>query len=84
MREKYGLSERHACRLVSQPRGAEGFMRAVALRADGWEPLMRSKRHGILLLPILARLEQLKRLPTDLIIVFVEFFGTRAAFGLEL
>ena len=29
-------------------------MRAVALRADGWEPLMRSKRHGILLLPILA------------------------------
>ena len=59
-------------------------MRAVALRADGWEPLMRSKRHGILLLPILARLEQLKRLPTDLIIVFVEFFGTRAAFGLEM
>lgn len=33
---------------------AEGFMRAVALRPDAWEPLMRSKRHGILLLPILA------------------------------
>ena len=32
----------------------------------------------------LTRLEQLKRLPTDLIIVFVEFFGTRAAFGLEM
>src|SRR4051812_5078632 len=31
-----------------------------------------------------TRLEQLKRLPTDLIIVFVEFFGTRAAFGLEM
>ena len=33
---------------------AEGFLRAVALRPDTWEPLMRSKRHGILLLPILA------------------------------
>src|SRR5215210_567487 len=33
---------------------AEGFMHAVALRADAWEPLMRSKRHGRLLLPILA------------------------------
>src|SRR5215218_4616013 len=25
---------------------AEGFLHAVALRADAWEPLMRSKRHG--------------------------------------
>ena len=33
---------------------AEGFMQAVALRADAWEPLMRSKRHGRLLFPILA------------------------------
>src|SRR3954467_9975346 len=33
---------------------AEGFMQAVALRADAWEPLMRSKRLGRLLLPILA------------------------------
>jgi len=33
---------------------AEGFMHAVALRADAWEPLMRSKRHGRLLFPILA------------------------------
>ena len=33
---------------------AEGFLHAVALRADAWEPLMRSKRHGRLLLPILA------------------------------
>jgi uncharacterized protein len=33
---------------------AEGFMHAVALRAHAWEPLMRSKRHGRLLLPILA------------------------------
>jgi uncharacterized protein len=33
---------------------AEGFMQAVALRADAWEPLMRSRRHGRLLLPILA------------------------------
>ena len=33
---------------------AEGFMQAVALRADVWEPLMRSKRYGRLLLPILA------------------------------
>ena len=29
-------------------------MQAVALRADAWEPLLRSKRHGRLLLPILA------------------------------
>jgi uncharacterized protein len=33
---------------------AEGFLHAVALQADAWEPLMRSKRHGRLLLPILA------------------------------
>jgi uncharacterized protein len=33
---------------------AEGFMRAVALRADAWEPLLRSKRHRRVLLPILA------------------------------
>src|SRR5215207_10091706 len=33
---------------------AEGFLHAVALRADAWEPLMRSKRHGRLLFPILA------------------------------
>jgi uncharacterized protein len=33
---------------------AEGFMHAVALRPDAWEPLMRSRRHGRLLLPILA------------------------------
>ena len=33
---------------------AEGFMHAVALRADAWEPLLRSKRHGRLLLPILV------------------------------
>src|SRR5215216_6104506 len=33
---------------------AEGFLHAVALRADAWEPLMRSKRHGRLLLAILA------------------------------
>ena len=33
---------------------AEGFMHAVALRADAWEPLLRSRRHGRLLFPILA------------------------------
>ena len=33
---------------------AEGFMHAVVLRPDAWESLMRSKRHGVLLLPILA------------------------------
>ena len=33
---------------------AEGFMQAVALRPDAWAPLMRSKRHGVLLIPILA------------------------------
>jgi uncharacterized protein YecA (UPF0149 family) len=33
---------------------AEGFLHAVALRADAWEPLMRSRRHGRLLFPILA------------------------------
>src|SRR5215217_8278766 len=33
---------------------AEGFLHAVALRANAWEPLMRSKRHGRLLFPILA------------------------------
>ncbi|PVE22113.1 hypothetical protein DC522_23065 [Microvirga sp. KLBC 81] len=31
IQEKYGLSERHACRLVSQPRGTQ---RAVWLPAD--------------------------------------------------
>src|SRR5215218_4353761 len=33
---------------------AEGFLHAVALRVDAWEPLMRSRRHGRLLFPILA------------------------------
>jgi uncharacterized protein len=33
---------------------AEGFMQAVALRADAREPLMRSRRYGRLLVPILA------------------------------
>src|SRR3954465_12128460 len=33
---------------------AEGFMHAVVLRPDAWEPLMRSKRHGVLLFPILG------------------------------
>ena len=33
---------------------AEGFLQAVALRADAWEPLMRSRRYGRLLLPIMA------------------------------
>jgi len=32
----------------------------------------------------LARLEQLNRLPTDLIIVFVAFFWTIATFGREM
>jgi len=31
-----------------------------------------------------AQLEQLKRLPTELVIVFVELFGTRAALGTEM
>ena len=32
IREKYGLSERHACRLVSQPRGTQRYV--PTLRAD--------------------------------------------------
>ena len=35
-------------------------------------------------LAILTQFEQLKRLPTDLVIVFVELFGTRAALGTEM
>jgi uncharacterized protein len=33
---------------------AEGFLRAIMLRADAWEPLFKSKRDGQLLVPILA------------------------------
>jgi uncharacterized protein len=33
---------------------AEGFRQAIALRANAWEPLFTSERHGRLLLPILA------------------------------
>ena len=32
IREKYGLPERHACRLVSQPRGTQRYV--PTLRAD--------------------------------------------------
>ncbi len=32
----------------------EGFLDAVRLRIDAWEPLMRHKRDGVLLMPILA------------------------------
>ena len=35
-------------------------------------------------LATLARLEQLERLATDLVIVFVEFFGARAALRSEM
>jgi uncharacterized protein len=33
---------------------AEGFLEAIMLRADAWEPLFKSKRDGQLLIPILA------------------------------
>ena len=33
---------------------AEGFLRAIMLRADAWEPLFNSRRDGKLLLPILS------------------------------
>lgn len=33
---------------------AEGFLRAIMLRADAWERLFKSKRDGQLLVPILA------------------------------
>lgn len=33
---------------------AEGFLQAIMLRADAWEPLFTSKRDGHLLIPILA------------------------------
>jgi uncharacterized protein len=33
---------------------AEGFLQAIKLRADAWEPLFTSKRDGKLLLPILS------------------------------
>ena len=32
IREQYGLSERHACRIVSQPRGTQRYV--PILRAD--------------------------------------------------
>ena len=32
IQEKYGLSERHACRIVSQPRGTQRYV--PTLRAD--------------------------------------------------
>jgi uncharacterized protein len=32
----------------------EGFLLAIMLRADAWEPLFKSKRHGRLLAPMLA------------------------------
>ena len=32
IREKYGLSERHACRIISQPRGTQRYV--PTLRAD--------------------------------------------------
>ncbi len=33
---------------------AEGFLQAIMLRADAWRRLLKSKRDGLLLLPILA------------------------------
>jgi uncharacterized protein len=33
---------------------AEGFLRAIMLRADAWEPLFKSRRDGKLLFPILS------------------------------
>jgi uncharacterized protein len=33
---------------------AEGFLQAIALRVDAWEPLLKSKRDGPVLFPILA------------------------------
>jgi uncharacterized protein len=33
---------------------AEGFLQAIMLRADAWEPLFKSKRDGQFLIPILA------------------------------
>jgi len=33
---------------------AEGFLEAIRLRADGWEPLFRSERDGRFLFPILS------------------------------
>ncbi|HEY5411018.1 MAG TPA: UPF0149 family protein, partial [Caulobacteraceae bacterium] len=33
---------------------AEGFGLAVSLRAKSWEPLLKAKRHALLLLPIMA------------------------------
>jgi uncharacterized protein len=34
---------------------AEGFLQAIILRMDAWERLLKSKRDGLLLIPILAR-----------------------------
>ena len=33
---------------------AEGFLHAIMLRMDAWDPLLKPKRDGQLLLPILA------------------------------
>jgi hypothetical protein len=55
IREKYGLSERHACRIVSQPRGTQRYVPTV--RADE-EALTRA-------IVILARVRPL-RLPPHL------------------
>ena len=35
IREKYGLSERHACRIVGQHRGTQRYMPTVPADADG-------------------------------------------------
>jgi uncharacterized protein len=49
---------------------AEGFLQAIMMRADAWEPLFKSKRDGQLLIPVLALCgdqngESLLGLPAD-------------------
>jgi uncharacterized protein len=45
---------------------ADGFLQAIALRAEAWQRLFKSKRHGFLLLPILALCSATDELLPDL------------------
>jgi hypothetical protein len=69
---------------------AEGFLRAITLRAGAWEPLFKSRRDGKLLFPILSLCcdkdgESLLGLPPeveDSVIVEAPEFIPRCVFGI--
>jgi hypothetical protein len=59
--------------------GGVEHLNQVGRLAHGRERVEEGLEHASL-----ARLEQLKRLPTDLVIVFVELFGARMILGAEM